>query len=609
MMDWEVVVGEFALLTFLFFSGQAWVLIPALLLLTAGFLSRPFWKPVAILMALSGSALFLISYSTGPSIGGGLFLSFLIVSEYLWRGKGPWRDWVALSALLLFSNSAVFSQGPLFLLLALVFVAINLLRLYSRLYPRGRLLWKFLAVHLGTSLLIAPLIFLFTPRKGFMGLGPSLVSGPSSSVNLNFSGEILQSSEIFMEIRGRNIPTYWKGRVFYIYKEGRWSNPFRGRAKTGKSRIRIKPKDLLTVRLYSPRGMMLPLPTGAWSVILQRSGYWSFGHFIEFTKPTRLYQVFPSPGEIMVLRPAANGEFVLLGKENPSAKARTRIFLPSRSAQKVRELAKKLKGKSLKETLENIRAYLNQNYRYTLKVEKRGRDPLEGFLFITRRGHCELFATAAAALLYAMGWDTRLVSGFRVVERGEKWAIVRMMDAHAWVQVWDGRKWVNFDPSPTLTRRERFLPMKGILSKIQLLWDKYISGFSYYNQFRIFLWLRENLRWIALTGVLLIGLIWVGRLGLSLPDEKEQRLRKEKENRRRRPWYYRRMLRLIPAKKPPWQTPMEFAKVLGQEAQLITFFYYRERFGKIPPDRRELKKIREALAKIENRFKRSKGAG
>ncbi len=609
MMDWEVAVGEFALLTFLFFSGQVWVFVPALILLTGGFLPRALWRPLAILMALWGSALFLISYSSGPSAGAGLFISFLIASEYLWRGKGPWRDWVALSSLLLFSNSAVFSRGPLFLVLTLVFLAVNLLRLYSRLYSRGKLLWGFLAVHLGTSLLVAPLIFLFTPRKGFLGAGPGLVSGPSSSVNLNFSGEVLPSSEVFMEIRGREIPTYWKGRVFYIYKGGRWSNPFRGRARTGKTLLDIKPEDALTVRLYSSRGMMLPMPTGSWSVILERSGYWSFGHFIEFTKPTEFYRVFPTPGRIMVLRPAPNGKFVLLGEENPRAKAKTRIFLPPGSARKVRKLAKRLKGKSLKETLEKVKAYLNENYSYTLKVEKKGRDPLEGFLFITRRGHCELFATAAAALLYAMGWDTRLVSGFRVAERGEDWAIVRMMDAHAWVQVWDGGKWVNFDPSPALPGRESFLPMKGIGSKIQLLWDKYISGFSYYHQFRIFLWLRENLKWILLAGVLLMGLLWAGRLRLLLPDEREERIKKERENQRKRPWYYQRMLRLIPAKKPPWQTPMEFADVLGQQARLITSFYYRERFGKIPPDRQELKKIKEALREIEDRFKRSKRSG
>ncbi len=606
-MNWEVLCGEFALLAFLFLSGQPWVLIPALLLLAAEFLPRALWKPLAVLLVAAGASFFFSAYASGPYLAGGVFLSYLLTSEYLWRGRGPWRDWIVLSSLLLVSNTALLARGPVFLFLAVAFVALCLLRMYSRLYPRERFLWGFLAVHLAAVFLLAPLVFILTPRKGFIGLKSGVVSGPSPSVDLNFSGEIFPSSEIFMEIKGKEIPTYWKGRVYYIYKNGRWVNPFRGRAKTGRGILEINPRRTLTVRLYSDESLVLPIPTGGWSVILERNGYWSFRHFIEFTKPVPVYRVFPTPGRTMVLRPHGNGRFIILGREDPAAKARSRILLPPEAVSRIRRLAETLRGETLGESLRKIKDYLNENYEYSLKVEKQGKDPLEGFLFVTRRGHCELFATAAAALLYAMGWDVRLVSGFRITEKGEGWALVRMMDAHAWVQVWDGKGWLNYDPSPVLPRRGKLLPFRGLGARVQLLWERYISGFSYRQQIKTFLWIKENLPWIVLVALMItVGLRMV-RLSLFLPREDKKNRVKERENSTKRPWYYRRMLKLLPVKKPPWQTPREFSVLLGKEAQLITMFYYRERFGKIPPNPQEEKKIKEALKKIENRFKRSKG--
>ena len=39
-------------------------------------------------------------------------------------------------------------------------------------------------------------------------------------------------------------------------------------------------------------------------------------------------------------------------------------------------------------------------------------DPVEEFLFITRRGHCEYFASAMALLVRSLGIHSRHVNGF-----------------------------------------------------------------------------------------------------------------------------------------------------------------------------------------------------
>ncbi len=104
-----------------------------------------------------------------------------------------------------------------------------------------------------------------------------------------------------------------------------------------------------------------------------------------------------------------------------------------------------------------IRAYLLKTYTYSLdqplskRVSDGDLDPLEGFLFDTKAGHCEYFATAMAVLLREVGVPTRNVNGFygaHYNRLGEFYA-VRQADAHSWVEVYfDELGWVTFDPTP-----------------------------------------------------------------------------------------------------------------------------------------------------------------
>lgn len=89
----------------------------------------------------------------------------------------------------------------------------------------------------------------------------------------------------------------------------------------------------------------------------------------------------------------------------------------------------------------------------------RGPNPLEAFVFDTRTGYCEYFATAMAVMLRASGIPARVAVGFLpgdlVVppdpEAGEPRGVyeVSTSDAHAWVEVlFPGQGWIKFDPTP-----------------------------------------------------------------------------------------------------------------------------------------------------------------
>lgn len=79
-----------------------------------------------------------------------------------------------------------------------------------------------------------------------------------------------------------------------------------------------------------------------------------------------------------------------------------------------------------------------------------GRNALDQFLFDTRRGYCEQFASSMAVLVRAIGVPARVAIGFTPGSRDTNgdWVITNR-DAHAWPEVWfPNAGWVRFEPTP-----------------------------------------------------------------------------------------------------------------------------------------------------------------
>ncbi len=115
-----------------------------------------------------------------------------------------------------------------------------------------------------------------------------------------------------------------------------------------------------------------------------------------------------------------------------------------------------LRGLSLKQTLQRVQTFFQRHFTYSLEQEQDfpsqpGQTPISRFLLLTRRGHCEYFATATVLLLRQLGIPARYAVGYAVHEaRGHGKYIVRQRDAHAWCLVWNGQTklWQDFDTTP-----------------------------------------------------------------------------------------------------------------------------------------------------------------
>jgi transglutaminase-like putative cysteine protease len=96
-------------------------------------------------------------------------------------------------------------------------------------------------------------------------------------------------------------------------------------------------------------------------------------------------------------------------------------------------------------------AYFHEeNFYYTLQPPLLGDNPVEEFLFDTRRGFCEHYASAFVVLMRAAGIPARVVAGYQGGEFNPvgNYMIVRQSDAHAWAEVWlPGEGWVRVDPT------------------------------------------------------------------------------------------------------------------------------------------------------------------
>ena len=110
-----------------------------------------------------------------------------------------------------------------------------------------------------------------------------------------------------------------------------------------------------------------------------------------------------------------------------------------------------------KEKIEAVKDFFAENFTYSLGQEDyspiRGRmyGPLLKFLFDTRTGHCELFATTTALLLRLYGVPARYVAGVVCNQRHPAgYYFATNFDLHAWTEAWldDEERWVLVEATP-----------------------------------------------------------------------------------------------------------------------------------------------------------------
>lgn len=99
--------------------------------------------------------------------------------------------------------------------------------------------------------------------------------------------------------------------------------------------------------------------------------------------------------------------------------------------------------------IERVLTYFNREFSYTLEPEPLGRHSVDDFLWRSRNGFCEHFASSFVVMMRAAGIPARVVGGYLGGEwHPDGYLMVRQYDAHAWAEVWlEGQGWMRIDPT------------------------------------------------------------------------------------------------------------------------------------------------------------------
>ncbi len=360
-------------------------------------------------------------------------------------------------------------------------------------YFSKSLVWAMAAV-----ILSLPFFFL-TPRNGTrwqMGKQVEVGYSPDENVNLNRTGELQVNRDVVAEVSvrdgvgrpfgGLRANQLWRGPAYTNYDAGRWSPTgtvplFLLQDSRGSRQLPNLGPEQFFLDFYGTEKLIRPVvaepivwPSGGASPIvnLGRDGGfrpWNLkpdGSFSPLSGPSgrvgRYRQVSaptaePSlgPGFVLDRRPgfemragealttlrsvrlrrlrewsvAKLREFVQIGKLPGVVLARAQ----DQSQFQIAEADYEQVGQAFRDYLATSGEF---KYNLNLRREDKGIDPIEDFLFNTKEGHCERFASALTLMLRSVGVPAVFVLGFKGFDSpAEGQYIIRQEHAHAWVEI------------------------------------------------------------------------------------------------------------------------------------------------------------------------------
>jgi protein-glutamine gamma-glutamyltransferase len=375
-----------------------------------------------------------------------------------------------------------------------------------------------LSVSLGAILLGGVFFFLF-PRftAGYFGRTnplPSLMTGFTDEVELGQIGEIKKNSAVVMRVRtgllGVSYRLRWRGIALTTFDGKRWSSPERSetvlpqdadgwihprefpeamRAHSVPVRYTILLEPIATDAVFAPSYVIsLRGKFSGEGPAATRRNYLLVDNTSSLSNPFHNYAAMRYEGFSLV--PQLSPQLLRTASQDyPEDLPAVYLQLPPLD-QRVRDLARRITAQAATpyDKAAAIESYLLSNYRYTLNLTGRpGEDALARFLFVTRAGHCEYFATAMTILLRTLDIPARYVNGFLPGEYNDVGNdyVVRASDAHSWVEVYfPGYGWLTFDPTPAGAASS-----SGVLGRLgaywdwfQLMWNEWVISYDVAHQ-------------------------------------------------------------------------------------------------------------------------------
>jgi transglutaminase-like putative cysteine protease len=468
-----------------------------------------------LLMLGAGLAGVVVSHKTLLGPEGGVSFLILVAALKLLESRNA-RDIFVLGILDFFilATAFLFSQSLLLTIyvgLALVVVVSALLVQQQR---QGvsvrRTAWRS-AVMVGQTIPLILILFVFFPRlppiwtlnltQGSGKTGMSDIMSPGDLVSLGQSSE----PAFRVEFEGKAPPArelYWRGLVFSRF-DGRtwtqgnevpvdwgdmsadWMPTFRENAQFAiRYKVTLEASDKPWLfALEFPQSNTKDVGLSRDYRLLKRTPVFSRFSYDVVSYPNVALDSSGLPPWIH----KENIELPVLGNEQTKAQARRWRNTFGNDASFVRHV---------------LEWFRKEPFYYTLEPPPLRENRIDEFLFKSRRGFCEHYASSFVFMMRAAGIPARVVVGYQGGEEsslGDYWQ-VRQMDAHAWAEVWlPGRGWVGFDPTAAVAPERVEKGAQGLANDLTY-WGGSGLGLVRYSNYKLFRQARQmidyiNYRW------------------------------------------------------------------------------------------------------------------
>lgn len=396
-----------------------------------------------------------LSYRTLNGVVAGSALLAAMAGLKLVESRGR-RDYFLLLIIALFIGLANFLYAPrmglaIYMLPAL-WLTITALIVVG--YGRGMPPRQAGGIALGLMLpaaLVAAILFVIFPRvPGPLWGQPApgtATAGVSDSMAPGSISQLVSSDRVAFRVKFDGTPPaslYWRGPVLHRYAHGVWSRGPAPRIAAKHIQLHGAPlRYTVTLEPDSHRWLYALAVAASWPDDAALAGDYTL-YTEQPVRERRRYSVvsYPQAGT---------------GAGAPAAAWRRDLQLPPGGNPQARALAARWRNESpsARTIVKHALALFHDgNFYYTLNPPPLGRrNPIDRFLFTTRQGFCEHYASAFTFLMRAAGVPARVVTGYVGGERNpiDGYWIVRDAQAHAWAEVWiapDG--WVRVDPTSAL---------------------------------------------------------------------------------------------------------------------------------------------------------------
>jgi transglutaminase-like putative cysteine protease len=412
--------------------------------------------PLLLLVALACAGI-LLEYRTlfGRDAGVAMLVVFMALKLLELRSRRDATAVVMLAYFLLLTHY-FFSQSiftGLWLLAAMTLVTASLVRLHGGPASQPVATLRYAGLLTVQAVPFMLVLFVLFPRVngplwglpqdahgGRSGLSDEMV--PGNIANLALSSEIAFRARFDGPVPPRD-KLYWRGPVLEAYDGILW-RPVRAAGRA--PRIEAESPQIAYEMTLEPHQRR-------WLLALDAPGPLPANSSLSGT-------LTATAREPVIQRQRLTLSAVLAFRYNVDedpAVLRRNLALPPDTNPRTRELAESWqRADPASETVVRraLELFAKESFFYTLQPPLLGPQPIDDFLFSTRRGFCEHYSAAFVVLMRAAGVPARVVTGYQGGETNpvDGFVVVRQSDAHAWAEVWmAGRGWVRIDPTAAVS--------------------------------------------------------------------------------------------------------------------------------------------------------------